>query len=79
MFCDVFGGFASTLVNISRFREYKEDKRVKLILETIVHSSKEEDDVESREEDTIIFNKGDPSKEGTSKKKDNVTHKAFMP
>jgi hypothetical protein len=45
MFCDVFAGFASTLENISKIKEEKEDKRVKLIVEPIAHSSKKEDNV----------------------------------
>ena len=40
MFCDVIVSFASTLENISRFREDKEDKGVKSIVKTIAHSSK---------------------------------------
>ena len=68
MFHDVFTGLASTLENISRFREEKVDKHVKLIVKTICRSSKKEEDVESSEEDTTIL-KRDPNKEGTSKKK----------
>jgi hypothetical protein len=78
MFCDVFASFASTLENISRIRDEKEDKRVKSIVEAIAQSSKKEDNVESSEEDTTILNKGNPSKGGTSKKNGNVTHKALF-
>jgi hypothetical protein len=78
MFCDVFAGFASALENISRIREEKADKWVKLIVEAIACSSKKVDNVESSEEDTTIFNKGDPNKGGTSKNNGNVTHKALF-
>jgi hypothetical protein len=66
------------LENISRIREKKEDKQVKLIVEAIACSFKKENDGGSSEEDTTIFNKGDPSKGGTSKKNGNVTHTTFF-
>jgi hypothetical protein len=49
-----------------------------LIVEAIACSSKKVDNVESSEEDTTIFNKGDPNKGGTSKNNGNVTHKALF-
>ena len=67
MFCDVFVGFSSALENISRIREEIADKWVKLIVEAIACSSKKEDNVESSEEDTTIFNKRDPNKEELQK------------
>jgi hypothetical protein len=65
MFCDVFASFASILENISKIKEEKEDKRVKLIREAITCSSKKEDNIGLSQEDTAIF-EGDPSKGRTS-------------
>jgi hypothetical protein len=74
MFCNVFVSFTSKLENIS---EHKEDKQVKSIIREIAYLPKRKDNARSSEEDTTIF-EGNPSKEGTSKKNDNVICKSFF-